>query len=1009
MGSTAHGRELTGLALSKGLRKCESYGMTPSFRGFFAFAILTLANLWAAQPLETVDMVFRNWTTRDGLPQNRIRAITGTRDGFVWLGTDDGAVRFDGTSFKTIGLRERLLAPIVLDLHESADGSLWIATLGGGLSVLRNGRIERTYTTADGLPSNWVSGISADVEDRVIAWTRNGAARFANGGFQSLEETPQKPLPPGSIHRDAAGTLWGLHKGRPVYHWEEDHWQADPSGPKSTSSLTADSRGRIWACGDGQLWHREGSQWHSYPLPEYFGQGDTSITIASDGTVWIVFRQSGICGYRNGGFIVPRLIPEPVRDLAESITATADGQIWITSANGLFRMAPQKMRVSEINHPESRRTANILGGLIESAPDEFIVATQGSGYFRLKDGVAERISDDPNLNAGVTANVILKSRDGNIWLGGRTDLYELKPDLSVGRRLLPKQNIWALHETGDGEIWAGTAWGQLFRIKDEVIETVDFGGAREPVKAIVGGADGVLWVGTRGNGLFRLKGGQWKRFGRESGLPSDVIRTLYLDPVGRLWVGSDGGGLALYQNERFVAATTQGGLPSDTVSQIFQDDDGRLWVGTHQGLAVLDKEDLARFKQGRPTDLHPLLINQSDGLPTDEFTIVPPVKTSDGSIAFATIDGFGRLMPGDFHQDNARPPVYLESVASNGTSLDATAGRISLPAGTERLEFEFSGLFFADPERLQFRNRLIGIEPEWAYVGNLRTAEYRNLGPGTYQFEVESSNGNGLWSTQPATVEVIIAPYFWQTLWFQIAIGLLAISCVVLIVRQRERRRTRVKIEDLKRRRAVDAERERIARDLHDDVGASLTQMALQSQLADRNLKQQPERASSYLKEIFKTARQMTRSLDEIVWAVNPGNDVLDNFVSFLASFVQDFTEGAGLRSRFDLPNTVPPLAIPSTARHHLYLATKETLHNVVKHADATEVTMRVTLEDGTCAIVLSDNGSGCDAPADDPGADGLINLKTRLEQLGGTCTRHSRPGEGTSIEMRFQLDWKHG
>jgi signal transduction histidine kinase len=158
------------------------------------------------------------------------------------------------------------------------------------------------------------------------------------------------------------------------------------------------------------------------------------------------------------------------------------------------------------------------------------------------------------------------------------------------------------------------------------------------------------------------------------------------------------------------------------------------------------------------------------------------------------------------------------------------------------------------------------------------------------------------------------------------------------------------------------------------------------------------------LKEIFKTARQMTRSLDEIVWAVNPGNDVLDNFVSFLASFVQDFTESAGLRSRFDLPTTVPPLAIPSAARHHLYLATKETLHNVVKHSGASEVTMKVTLADGNCIIVLSDNGKGCAPPSDEPGADGLINLKTRLQQLGGSSSRQSKPGVGTSVEMRFPL-----
>jgi hypothetical protein len=574
----------------------------------------------------------------------------------------------------------------------------------------------------------------------------------------------------------------------------------------------------------------------------------------------------------------------------------------------------------------------------------------------------------------------------------------------------PHDDIWAIAEYPDG-LWVGTGFGKLHLRTKGTFETIDYRGDAEPIKAFAREPDGTFWVGTRGNGLHRRSNGRWERFDRRSGLLSDIIRCLYLDAGGRLWVGSDGGGLSLRLNDkRFISVTSHEGLPGNSVSQILMDPEGRLWVGTHRGLAVFDRDAVAAIAAGRLENLHPLLINETDGMPADELTIVPPVCTSDGTTAFATTRGFFRLHTDDFQTDFTRPPVFMEGVHAKGRRINFAPGVISLPAGTDRLEFSFTGLNFHDPTRLKFRTRMKGIDDGWVLIGNRRITDYRNLLPGTYQFQVEATSGNGLWSASPAVVDIIIEPYYWQTRWFQIAVILISFGMVAASVWLWFRWRTRRKIEVLRRRQAVDSERARIARDLHDDIGASLTQMALQSQLAERNVVRQPERAVDHLHELFGTASRMTRTLDEIIWAVNPKHDTLENFILFLGSHTQDLAESAGLRSRFEMPDSIPERMMPSHVRHHLYLAAKEVLHNIVKHAQATEVTLQVRLDDHTLIIHISDDGGGFDDCGTAAiGADGLINMRERLQSIHGNLKRHSTPGQGTSVEMRVPLTWANG
>ena len=975
--------------------------------------MMALANVNGAPAVEAVDMLFHHWSTRDGLPNNRVRGVTRTRNGFIWLATDGGAVRFDGMNFTVFGLREGLLAPIVLAIRETPDRRLWLGTLGGGLSVYRNGGIETTYTTADGLPSNWVTRIEEDGSGALVAITRNGAARLANDRFVPLAKDGNLPGPITSIIPDGNDRLWGIAANRALCIWKNGAWErlAD-GGPTSTDAAAVDSKGRLWSTGLGTLWLHDRETWTAYPLPGEFQGRVANMAAASDGTLWLAFHRQGLCGFKDGRFITPKPAAGFTHDQVETVASTSDGQLWVTSANGFYRMAVSHIRPSLVDDPAAPSVSNILGGIVETSPGEFLIATQGSGFYRWRDGHATRLSDDPALAAGAYGNAVVKAADGTIWMGAKNGLYELKPDGTMLKHPMPgdpNDEIWALADYPDG-LWVGTGFGRLHRLADGKFETIDYGGDAEPIKAFARGADGTFWVGTRGNGLYRLSAGHWERFDRRSGLLSDIIRFLYLDAEDRLWVGSDGGGLSLRLTDtRFISVTSQEGLPSNTVSQIMMDPKGRLWVGTHRGLAVFDRDAVAAIAAGRLENLHPLLINEADGMPADELTIVPPLHTSEGTTAFATTRGFFRLNMADFQPDQSSPLVFLEEIRANGNRINFIPKLISLPAGTERLEFSFTGLNFHDPGRLKFRNRIAGIDDDWVLIGDRRITEYRNLPPGNFRFEVEATSGNGLWSASPAFVDIVIAPHFWQTRWFQIVVTFASLSIVAASVWLLERRRTRRKIEGLKRRQAVEAERARIARDLHDDIGASLTQMALQSQLAERNVSRQPGLAANHLQELFKTASRMTRTLDEIIWAVNPKHDTLENFILFLGSHTQSLAESAGLRSRFDVPDSIPARIMPSNVRHHLYLAAKEVLHNVVKHANATEVSLQIKLDDNECVIIISDDGGGFENHVAAPGADGLGNMRDRLETIHGTLTRHSSPGHGTSVEMRVPMTWDDG
>ena len=348
-------------------------------------------------------------------------------------------------------------------------------------------------------------------------------------------------------------------------------------------------------------------------------------------------------------------------------------------------------------------------------------------------------------------------------------------------------------------------------------------------------------------------------------------------------------------------------------------------------------------------------------------------------------------------------PVKLPALTGDRS---AAAAALAIPPGKQRIGIRYTGLSFAAPEKVHFKYKLEGLEDEWVEAGTRRSVEYSYLRPGTYQFRVLACNNDGVWSDKEASLAFKVLPRFWQAWWFQAAVALAGATLISLGVIELTRRRERRKFERVDRLRALERERARIARDIHDDLGASLTRIILLTQSVRGDVEGN-SRAVADLDQIFSTARELTRAMDEIVWAVNPRHDTLDSLVTYLGRFAQHFLSAAGIRCRLDVPLQLPARALTSEIRHNIFLSFKEALHNVVKHAGATEVRVSLELRPDGFVMAVADNGCGfrTDArPAEAvsatnegrlAGGNGLLNMRKRLEEIGGACELgHRRRGK---------------
>jgi len=319
-----------------------------------------------------------------------------------------------------------------------------------------------------------------------------------------------------------------------------------------------------------------------------------------------------------------------------------------------------------------------------------------------------------------------------------------------------------------------------------------------------------------------------------------------------------------------------------------------------------------------------------------------------------------------------------------------------------RLEFAWTALNFSAPENVNFRYQMEGFDDHWVDGGTERSAGYSRLPAGNYRFKVQARNGDGEWADSPA-LPLLVSPFVWQTWWFRIATVLLFTGGVIAVVRYVSFRRLHSRLQALEQQAALDRERARIARDIHDDLGGSLTQVAMLSGLAQRD-GSNAEKVGEYVQRISSTTHQVIRSLDEVVWAVNPRNDNLQDTFQYISQFAIQFLSAAGIKCRLELPERIPQQPVFAEIRHNLFLVVKETLNNIVRHAGASEVWLRAKVAGRSFHLVIEDNGQGFKAEPHDAFANGVRNIRQRMQEIGGSCEIESAPGKGTRVNLSFPV-----
>jgi signal transduction histidine kinase len=539
------------------------------------------------------------------------------------------------------------------------------------------------------------------------------------------------------------------------------------------------------------------------------------------------------------------------------------------------------------------------------------------------------------------------------------------------------------------------------------------------VRCITEDKAGRLWIGTSGTGLLCLEDGEFKSYRRSDGLAHDSVYCVYIDADQTLWIGTEGG-LSRWRGGRFANFTTSQGLPDDVICHIAEDQRGCLWCSSRKGVFRVARSDMDDFERQQLKTIPCVTFDQTDGLPSRECaggSQPSGCTTRDGRLLIPTLKGVAVVRPDAIVLNPLPPPVTIEEVLVDGQDqgpkwqpqkavgadlaqaapAPKSAPFLEIPPGRSRLEIHYTALSFVDPHKVRFKLKLEPLERDWVEVGGLRTVNYSYLPPGEYHFMVLACNNDGVWNRQGATLAFTVRPHFYQSSWFMGAATLFVLGAVGGGARYATRRRLQRKLNQLERQHALEKERMRIARDLHDEIGADLTQMTLQGELAQRESLSLPEVRSQVASLTDKT-RQLVRSMEEIVWAVNPRNDPLPNFSSYLCFFAQEFLRSTSIRCRLDVMPGLPPVNFSVQERHNFFLAVKEAFHNIVQHSGATEAWLRIQFEESWLTVTVEDNGQGFDPAHNGEAANGLRNMRDRMQKIGGRMELHSAPGVGARI-----------
>ncbi len=958
-----------------------------------------------ASPSQYINEV---WKTSDGLPVNSVQAICQSRDGYLWIGTQEGLVRFDGARFTVYDSSNTsaITNNYFTSLLPAMDGSIWAGTFGGGALRSRNGelsslspegsskggRVRCLYQAEDG--SIWIGA-----DGSLTRW-RGGSATSLDTGSGFKNDVVM------CLSEDPTGGLWMGMRGGGIRRLDhggviEKIQLGSEVSAGTILCLYADRAGRIWiGTGVGGIWCYQNGHFTNYSMADGLAHETVrSLCEDRDGNLWIG-TNGGLNRFRDGTFSRFDENTGLGEAVVLSLAEDREGSLWIgTLAGGLHRLRDSVFtrigRDQGLSH-------NVIMPTYEDRAGTIWVGTMGGGLNRLKDGAI----DSYTVKDGLPSDFVLslwEDRRGELWIGttrGLVCLANGKIHRVASEEEAPAFAIPALYVDREGAVWVGTAGGGLFCYRDG--HFTSYGRAEgltsDSVWSIAEDHDGAIWIGTMGGGLCRMRNGLITSIGAGGALGGDIVFAIHEDSSGTLWVGTNGG-LSRIRPDGITNFSTKDGLYSNTIFQILEDGRGNLWMTCSKGIFRISKKELTDFANRRSGSLACVVYSAVDGMRSAECNGgVQPAGCRDrlGRLWFPTNGGVVVVDPGRLKTNRIMPPVAIEQLVVDQRVLQTSAWG-SIPPGSRSFQLDYTALSLLVPGKVRFKYMLEGFDRSWTDAGNRRTAYYTGLRPGHYTFRVRASNNDGIWNDVGAQASLTVLPRFFETTLFYCTCAAAALVLCWWL--------HRLRTNQLRARTAVMSERYRVARELHDALLQDVSGVVLELEVVEELLRTDTEKAT----ELLRRARAVARtSLDEIrhaVWGLRAQGDAKGDLVAMLVRMVEDKSNGSSASVALSVSGK--PRPIPLAIARELVRIAQEGLANSLRHAGAQHIDLALRFRQRQLTLRVRDDGRGFATALPISGAEtyGLRGMSERADLLGGTISIQSTPGSGAEIIVEVPIE----
>jgi signal transduction histidine kinase/ligand-binding sensor domain-containing protein len=919
------------------------------------------------------------WRVRDGFAKGFIYAIVQTPDGYLWLGTEFGLLRFDGVrAVAWTPPKGQLPSNNIPTLLVTQDGTFWIGTTKG-LASWKDGKLT-TYSELNG------SRISALLEDRMgTVWVATDEPRIFGENV-------------GPINADSDGKFWvSLEKG-------SGKWK---SGRPESFEMPGTDHGLL-SLGEREKSALLTSSNRRVPGPvNWQGSKAPQILRDRDGGVWVGTPDRGLIHFHQGrtdGFSEADGLSG---DTVTSLLQDQEGNIWAVTTNGIDRF--REYAVSNISIKQGLSSINSVS--IVGAKDGSVWVATYNGLNRWKDGRIDVLlrpgsSQHPGAPKGVPYS-LFEDSGGRLWFSTVLEFGYLRNDRFVPVSEVPGGRVVSMAEGPSGHLWlAKQDYGLFHLFQGRVVEKIRWATLGHNDHASVVVADPSqhgVWLGFSGGGVsYFIDGAIRKSYSAADGLGAGRVNSLRFGPRGALWVATENG-LSRIKDDHVTTLTTRNGISCDTVQWSMDDTDHFIWVYTACGLVRIPRPELDAWVDDPSKSVQATLLDVSEGVRTHSYvSVVQDVtRASDGRIWYVAYDGVSVIDPPHVPFNKVPPPVHIEGVTADGRTYEAENG-LRLPARIRNVAIDYTALSLVAPEKVHFRYKLEGQNGDWQEVVNDRQVQYTNLPPGNYHFRVMACNNSGLWNEEGAVLDFSIAPAYYQTIWFRLALIILFLALLWAAYMLRVRQLA------MQFNRTLEArvnERTRIARDLHDTLLQSFQGLLLRFQSVAKLLPERPDEARQRLDNAIEQAAEAITEGRDAVQGLRSSAFETNDLANAIAAIAEELTKdtAAGESPVIDLEVEGAPRGLNPVVRDEAYRIAGEALRNSFHHAQARRITVEIRYDRRHFRLRVGDDGKGIDEEAmqrQRSGHFGLPGMRERAEIVGGRLEVWSKPNSGTQVEL---------